>query len=181
MHPSRTPVRTFGSTCVVNCGLAIFRKVNVMRLCTGCGSKMPEEQRGKCDECSGAKQHTVDTGIREHTSSKYTPEIDKLKTGPRWQRVRKQVIQRDPLCKTGCGALSEIVDHIVPAEIAIQQARDSGKCPYDQYAGFYLLTNLQGLCRSCHGKKTVKDKAHQGEWPNVIETELAAPKKVWTF
>ena len=60
---------------------------------------------------------------------------------------------------------ANIADHIVPAGVAVQQARDSGRYPYDKYAGYYLLSNLQGLCRPCHGVKTLEDKAHVGPWP----------------
>jgi 5-methylcytosine-specific restriction endonuclease McrA len=77
--------------------------------------------------------------------------------------------------------LSEIVDHIVPALVAIQQARDSGKFPFDKYAGYFLLSNLQGLCRECHYRKTLEDKTHVGPWPDVVAIETAAPKKRWTF
>jgi 5-methylcytosine-specific restriction endonuclease McrA len=78
-------------------------------------------------------------------------------------------------------AISEIVDHIVPAYVAIAQAQASGRYPYDKYAGYYLLSNLQGLCRPCHGAKTLEDKTHVGPWPNVVEIEKRAPKKVWAF
>jgi len=44
-------------------------------------------------------------------------------------------------------------------------------------ARFFLLSNLQGLRRSCHKVKTDEDKAHQGEWPDVLAAEAAAPKR----
>jgi len=77
--------------------------------------------------------------------------------------------------------MTEIVDHIVPALVAIQQAQESGRWPFDKYAGYFLQTNLQGLCRSCHGVKTLEDKAHVGPWTNVVEEYDKAPKKVWSF
>jgi hypothetical protein len=77
--------------------------------------------------------------------------------------------------------MSEICDHIVPAAIAIMQAQESKRYPYDKWAGYYLKSNLQGLCRPCHGLKTTEDKCHVGPWPNVLEAEDKAPKKVWTF
>jgi hypothetical protein len=73
------------------------------------------------------------------------------------------------------------VDHKVPAGIAIAQAQASGKYPFDKWAGFFLQGNLEGLCRSCHGVKTLEDKTHVGEWPDVVAIEAAAPKKVWSF
>jgi len=115
-----------------------------------------------------------------HTTA-YTAELDALRKGTRWQRVRDIAIKRCPLCARCQLALSEIVDHIVPAGVAVQQARDSGRYPLDRYAGYYLLSNLQGLCRPCHYAKTLEDKTHVGEWPDVVLTELAAPKKKWVF
>ena len=77
--------------------------------------------------------------------------------------------------------LAELIDHIVPAGEAIRQAQESGLYPLSPYAGFYFISNLQGLCRSCHFVKTNEDKAHVGPWPDVVAKERAQPKKVWTF
>jgi hypothetical protein len=77
-------------------------------------------------------------------------------------------------------SITVLVDHIVPAGIAIQQARDSGRY-LDPWAGFYLLSNLQGLCAACHHLKTVEDKTHTGPWPDVLAAEDQATKKRWTF
>ena len=76
--------------------------------------------------------------------------------------------------------LTAIVDHVVPAGVAIAQARDSGKF-VDRFAGFFLRSNLQGLCRECHYLKTLSDKMHTGAWPNVVEQDANAPKRVWSF
>jgi hypothetical protein len=77
--------------------------------------------------------------------------------------------------------VSEIVDHKVPAGVAIVQVQESGRYPLDKWAGFYLLSNLDGLCRPCHYLKTMEDKTHTGPWPDVLAREAEAPKKVWTF
>jgi 5-methylcytosine-specific restriction endonuclease McrA len=91
-------------------------------------------------------------------------------------------VARDIICKRCNVAMSELADHIVPAGIAIEQARASGRWPFDPSAGFFLMSNLQGLCRGCHKVKTDQDKATPlSEWPDVIAKELAAPKKRWTF
>jgi 5-methylcytosine-specific restriction endonuclease McrA len=118
--------------------------------------------------------------VRSHTTG-YTEELDEQRKSARWQRVRDIIIKRDPFCKRCVVARSEIVDHIVPADVAIMQAQQSGRYPYDKYAGYYLKTNLQGLCRSCHWTKTNEDKAHVGPWPSVMESEDKVPKKVWSF
>lgn len=124
---------------------------------------------------SEARQH-VAVGV-----GTYDAELDRLRTGSRWQRVRELAIKRDPLCQRCDKRLSEIVDHIIPATVAIQQARESGRWPLDKYAGYYLMSNLQGLCRPCHGKKTVEDKARTEPWPSVVEAFDAVPKRAWSF
>ena len=78
-------------------------------------------------------------------------------------------------------SISAIVDHVVPAGVAIAQAQQSGRYSQDRYAGFYLLSNLQGLCRACHALKTEEDKTHAGPWPDVLAKEAQRAKRVWSF
>lgn len=154
-----------------------------MRLCSGCQSKMPEDQPGKCDACRGDRQHSVngsDGPLRQQATG-YTAVLDKLRKGTRWQRVRDIIAKRDPICTRCNAALTEIIDHIVPAPEAIAQAQVSGRFPFDKYAGYFLKSNLQGLCRLCHADKTNEDKLHTGPWPNVVDAEDRAPKKRWAF
>jgi 5-methylcytosine-specific restriction endonuclease McrA len=150
-----------------------------MRVCSGAGClrSVPDDVRF-CDECK--PDALPEDGIRVQATG-YTVELDALRKGTRWQRLRKQVIRACPICARCDRRISEIVDHIVPAEIAVQQVRDSGRYPGDKYAGYYLRSNLQGLCRQCHADKTAEDKAHIGEWPDVVEAEVLAPKRQWTF
>jgi 5-methylcytosine-specific restriction endonuclease McrA len=132
-----------------------------------------------CEECE-AERAPQPTEDRTHSTS-YDAKLDELRKGAKWQRVRNIAIKRCPLCARCKLAVSEIVDHVVPAREVIAQAQASGLFPYDKYAGYYLMTNLQGLCRPCHWIKTNEDKMHVGPWPDVMEKEAAAPKKVWTF
>lgn len=151
----------------------------VMRICSGpgCLRAVPDDVRF-CDEC---KPETVAADeIRQHSHS-YDAELDRLRKGQRWQRVRAIVIRRDPFCKRCELELSKLVDHIVPAREAIAQAQVSGLYPRDRYAGYYLVSNLQGLCYACHSKKTDEDKRHVGPWPDVISKEQEKPKRKWTF
>ncbi len=152
-----------------------------MRLCSspGCARAIPNDAR-YCDACNAANTRTNTDGIKQHTSG-YTVELDKLRTGSRWQRVREIAINRCPICARCQIRISEIVDHLVPAGIAVQQAQDSGAYPYDRWAGYYLLSNLQGLCRPCHYRKTDEDKQHVGPWPDVVAKEQAAPRRRWAF
>lgn len=149
-----------------------------MRICSGAGClrAVPDNVRF-CEECKPSraaieiKSHTPATTDRERYADLYA--------GNRFQdRIRPRILQHDPLCKR-CGIEpSVIVDHIVPAGEAIRQAQESARYPFSPFAGFYLMSNLQGLCRSCHAIKTIEDKAHVGVWPDVIAAEDAA-KKVW--
>jgi 5-methylcytosine-specific restriction endonuclease McrA len=147
-----------------------------VRLCSGCQTKVADAVRF-CDACKAERGMPSD-GIKTHTTG-YDAALDELRKSARWQKTRSVVIKRDPLCKRCDVAGSEIVDHIVPAAVAIMQA--SGRYPFDKYAGYFLKSNLQGLCRSCHGLKTTEDKCHVGPWPDVVAIEAAAPKKVWSF
>ena len=143
----------------------------------GCGRKIPNEVRF-CDECKTGKR--TDDGIRSHTNADRATHATVYRS-KRWQQVQKLIIARDPVCKRCAKVLSEIADHVVPAGVAIEQALASRKWPLDPLAGFFLMSNLQGLCRSCHGLKTNEDKAHGGTWTDVVEVEGKAPKKWRTF
>jgi len=57
-----------------------------------------------------------------------------------WRKLRKLVLARDPICKHCKRVPSVDVDHIVP--------RKDG--------GDNSMSNLQGLCKSCHSKKSAK-------------------------
>lgn len=69
----------------------------------------------------------------------------------RWRRFRIIFLQRNPLCAhcTAEGRTVEAVevDHITPLRVAPQRKYD--------------LTNLQGLCKSHHSRKTAAEQ-HQG-------------------
>jgi len=156
-----------------------------MRVCSGAGClrAVPEgpQYSRYCAECRAERGEAVKTDAIKSHSTAYDAVLDGLRKGTRWQSIRRTVLGRNPMCAR-CGlTMSEICDHIVPAAIAIMQAQESGKYPLNKCAGFYLLSNLQGLCRPCHGTKTLEDKAHVGPWPDVLASEAAAPKKVWTF
>jgi 5-methylcytosine-specific restriction protein A len=62
--------------------------------------------------------------------------------GRRWQKVRRIVLARDPLCKKCNRAAATEADHVVPVE---------------QGGAVYDTANLQGLCKSCHSRKTASE------------------------
>jgi hypothetical protein len=149
-----------------------------MRICSGAGClRAVKDEIRFCDEC---KPDVVVDETRNHTSG-YDAELDGLRNCTRWRRLRIQIIHRDPLCARCQLSISEIVDHVVPAREAISQAQLSRKYPADRYAGYYLKSNLQGLCRACHYAKTLEDKTHTGPWPDVVENDRLTPKRVWSF
>ncbi len=151
-----------------------------MRICSGAGClrAVPDDVRF-CFECKPQPTESTD-GIRAVVSDR--DRYGWVYTCLRWIRyVRPQVLRRQPLCARCRKRASEIVDHVVPIGIAIVQAQDSGVYKIDKYAGAFLLSNLQGLCRVCHRAKTDEDKLHTGPWANVMDGEARKPKKVWSF
>jgi 5-methylcytosine-specific restriction endonuclease McrA len=153
-----------------------------MRLCGGCQTAIPDTTKGLCAKCKAERNKLSTDGIREHTISDRV-RFEFLYVGERWKRqVQPKALKACPMCAR-CGVrVSQLVDHIVPAGEAIRQAQVGGLYPGSPYAGFYFTTNLQGLCRECHGIKSLEDKAPRNEpWPDVVAKEQAKPKKVWYF
>jgi 5-methylcytosine-specific restriction protein A len=67
--------------------------------------------------------------------------------GHAWQRLRRLILARDPICKTdGCGQPSTQVDHV------ISRRRGGTDDP----------SNLQGLCRRHHSSKTARTDSGWG-------------------
>ena len=148
-----------------------------MRICSGAGClrKVREDVRF-CDDCQPTRTAS-DIKIHSHA---YDETLDNLRKGTRWQKLRATIVRRQPLCARCELSITEIVDHVVPAREAISQAQLSGRY-IDKFAGYFLESNLQGLCRPCHWVKTNEDKAHTGPWPDVLAKEDAAPKRRFSF
>jgi 5-methylcytosine-specific restriction endonuclease McrA len=157
-----------------------------MRLCSGagCGRAIPEDAR-YCDACRSERALKSQDGIRSNVAVRYDgaydEKLDRLRKGTRWQKTRARVAKRDPMCKRCDVRITRIVDHKIPAAVAIQQAQESGRWLYDPNAGYYIGENLQGLCFDCHAIKTAEDKAHIGAWPSVLELYDQRKKKVYSF
>jgi 5-methylcytosine-specific restriction endonuclease McrA len=159
-----------------------------VRICSGAGClRKIEDGERYCSECL-PKPVVLDDGIRKHNrvTEIVLSEADRnayafLYSGKRWQRLRWVIARQQALCQRCKAAPTAIIDHRVPAGLVIIQAQRSGLYPFDKFAGFYFRSNLQGLCRSCHGFKTEEDKAHKGEWPDAVERERSQPKRKFTF
>lgn len=74
---------------------------------------------------------------RANKRDKYRGSAASRGYGSRWRRLRRMILNQQPLC-VRCGAPATDVDHIVP--------RAAG--------GDDSASNLQGLCKSCHSRKT---------------------------
>ncbi len=81
----------------------------------------------------------------------------KLYNSSPWQRLRKQVLTKQPLCveclKVKRITPATVVDHIKPHK---------GDADL-----FFDVSNLQPLCKSCHDRKTAKE---DGRWKRRVYT-----------
>jgi 5-methylcytosine-specific restriction protein A len=77
--------------------------------------------------------------------------------GHNWRKLRTLVLAEEPLCSICLVASATEVDHIIPHK-------------GDDYL-FWLRKNLQGLCKSCHSKKTAAEDGGFGnrQKPHVRE------------
>lgn len=107
----------------------------------GCPSLVDQ---GFCD-----KHHHLDTK-RLYDDSR--PSAAKRGYGHRWRKLRRLVLNRQPVCKAkGCNRFATDVDHIVPKNRGGDDSMD----------------NLQGLCHSCHSVKTATE---DGAFGNEINS-----------
>ena len=63
----------------------------------------------------------------------------------KWRRARKAFLSRHPVCAM-CMKLASVVDHVQPVT---------------QGGAFWVETNWQPLCASCHSKKTQADRLNK--------------------
>jgi 5-methylcytosine-specific restriction protein A len=116
---------------------------------------MPTHAKRVCNQ-PGCGALTDDRYCDKHQRNNSRTQFDKQRntTNPlrayyktaAWSRTRAFVLSRDPVCKD-CGRLASVVaDHIVNAHAFVAGGGD-----------FYDLSNLQGLCKSCHDSKTAKE------------------------
>jgi 5-methylcytosine-specific restriction enzyme A len=68
--------------------------------------------------------------------------IDRFLHTSQWRKPRDRFFRAHPLCR--CGRPGVIVDHRIPRSVAPQLALE--------------WSNLETLCRTCHGEKSGADK-----------------------
>lgn len=94
------------------------------KLCSEPRCPLPATYRGRCAE----HQRSVNRATHRNRH---------IYGSKRWQMLRRRVLFEQPLCP--CGEIAVDVDHIVGLE--------QGGAPYER-------ANCQGLCKSCHSRKT---------------------------
>ncbi len=99
---------------------------------------------GYCDEHRKTAQRTeANTRHKRDRLAGYKT----VRQTRRWGRVRRRVLARSPLCveceRLGRMEFATEVDHIIPEREAPELAFD--------------VSNLQGLCKSCHSRKTARE------------------------
>lgn len=71
----------------------------------------------------------------------------------RWRRLRRMVLARQPLCADPFGVHAERGELVPATEVDHIVAKSQG--------GDDSMNNLQGLCKSCHSRKTA---VRDGRW-----------------
>jgi hypothetical protein len=159
-----------------------------MRLCSspGCGRKVPDSARF-CNECQpsgsggGIREHhpagraapSTRGGVRLSGSERALEDlIQREYMGRPWREVtRPRALRRTPACDDCKVALSQIVDHRIPARLVHAECIRRRLFPLQRIRGFHLLDNLTGLCHSCHNEKTAREAAQ--DWTDALESLLS--------
>lgn len=114
----------------------------VRKLCgyPGCRTYVDYKTR-HCEQHTGQVDKDYNRFVRDERSAAFY-------NSPAWRNLRKSVLAENPLCvkcmDEGVVELAVIVDHIV-------ELKDDWERRLDK-------SNLEGLCRGCHNKKTAEEK-----------------------
>ena len=110
-----------------------------LRPCSGgCGLLV---ERGLCSFCKAKRGGNATDGRRSSTQRGY---------GARWQASSKAWLAKHPFCADPFGVHG---DNAVPATEADHIVPHKG----DMKLFWNFDTNIQGLCKSCHSRKTASE------------------------
>lgn len=102
----------------------------------GCGGLTDARYCARHAHVEAEERAAVHRHVDQHR-----PSASKRGYGHTWQKLRKLILHRDPVCVMCAREAATEVDHIV----ALAKGGDNA------------LENLQGLCKSCHSRKTATE------------------------
>ena len=134
---------------------------------------MPTAPTGICRDCSSralsngyCSAHQVKNSAAESRAAlqsvRYDPTVTRLYKTARWQRTRRTVFKRDVLCVSCGNRKATDCDHIVSAKIVLEELG---------LTEFFSPERCQGLCHSCHSKKTAFEVGWAGHCGTMIKQE----------
>ena len=98
--------------------------------------------------CAIHEKEYISYSNRVYDNTTRDESIAKFYNSKSWKSVRNRKIKADPICEhckeKGKIEIAKEVDHIIPIKVDWSKRLD--------------INNLQSLCKSCHRKKTIKDK-----------------------
>ena len=104
--------------------------------------------------CPRCEEHEAEQGkaeaLRRQSAKRGAHVWSKMYQTPEWKRGRLDHLRANPLC-VDCGSIGLVVparevDHIVPHRGDLKLFRDK--------------KNWQGLCKTCHSRKTAREVLH---------------------
>jgi 5-methylcytosine-specific restriction protein A len=117
------------------------------KVCNSCGSLHLNLKAATCAACARkAPTPPRSTRPRPRARTPYARQADKVYGTTAWSKVRTLALQRDGYRCQHCGANQALIVH---HDVEVTQGID----PYD-------LTNLETLCRGCHGRLHARRRAH---------------------
>jgi 5-methylcytosine-specific restriction endonuclease McrA len=90
---------------------------------------------------------------------KTTDELRTLYETSRWRRAAHAFLRLHPLCASGCGRRSQVVDHITP--------RSSARTEAELHQLTWDRSNWQALSKPCHDAKTREEQRGKRLPPTV--------------
>lgn len=86
--------------------------------------------------------HAKQDSTAQHNHNQREPNHNKPYNNSLWRKVREQVLRANPVCAECKRKPATIADHIKPIRLGGEM---------------HDLDNIQGLCSSCHNKKSARE------------------------